>query len=121
MAFLNGSSKAYHGEWGKTTVSTWQVLHYIQHELLTYLSSLWLEVLVIELGIGEDAYAKKGDIVLTANKGCGGGLHVLAGGIEVIVEVLDALKLPVPGIAAGNSASNDLSSGVDPANHVSSV
>ncbi len=97
------------------------MLNYIQHELLTDLSSLWLEVFIIELGIGEDADAKEGDIVLVANKGCGGGLHILAGGIEVIVEVLDALNLPIPGIAAGYGASNDLSSGVDPAHHVSSV
>lgn len=99
----------------------WQVLNYVQNELLADMSSLWLEVLVIELGIGEDADAKEGDIVLTANKGCRGCLHVFAGGIEVIVEVLDALKLPIPGIAAGNSAINDLSSGVDPAHHVSGV
>ena len=99
----------------------WQVLNYVQNELLADMSSLRLEVLVIELGIGEDADAKEGDIVLTANKCCRGCLHVFAGGIEVIVEELDALKLPVPGIAAGNSAINDLSSGVDPAHHVSGV
>ena len=102
------------------TTSTWQILNYVQHELLTDLRSLWLEVFVIELGIGDDADAKEGDFVLVANKGCGGSLHVLTGGIEVIVEVPDALELSVPGIAAGYGASNDLSSGVDPAHHMSS-
>ena len=53
----------------------WQVLNYVQNELLADMSSLRLEVLVIELGIGEDADAKEGDIVLTANKGCRGCLQ----------------------------------------------
>ena len=53
----------------------WQVLNYVQNELLADMSSLRVEVLVIELGIGEDADAKEGDIVLTANKGCRGCLQ----------------------------------------------
>ena len=80
------------------------LLGHPKNKLLANRGSLRLEVFCAEFCVGDYAYAQEGDFILMANESSGGYFHILAGRVEGIVEILDALLLTVPGIATGNAA-----------------